>query len=327
MPTSVTIATFNVENLFVRYSFKGKKVKDAQGKTTYKPFTQKQLAAAVKDGFIIDKDVFNKTFEPVRKLTARALKAVKADIVGLQEVESMDTLKKFNSGYMGNKRFKYQIVFDGNDTRFIDVALLSNYHIDFARTHQFTRKGKSWVFPRDCLEAHINIKGKTLPVFINHFTSMMRGRSKSRYRREGQSNEMIAILKERFGNNYGDYDFVILGDLNDYMVAGDEAASGIRALLQSDQMVNVVDRLPAGDRWTHYYKGDKSYHQLDYILVSRSLATKAGNKQARPVIERRGQPLRVNQKNRPKVVEKFFPEVKGKLKASDHCPVGMTLKV
>jgi predicted extracellular nuclease len=327
MPTPVTIATFNLENLFIRYSFKGKKFKDTQGKTRYKPYTKKQLADAVKDGFIIDKAMFNRTFEPVRKLTAKALKGVKADIVGLQEVESLDTLKKFNSNFMGSKKFKYQIVLDGNDNRFIDVALLSNYPIDFVRTHQFTKRGNSKVFPRDCLEAHININGKRLPVFINHFTSMMRGRANSRPRRELQSNEVIAILKDRFGNNYGDCDFVVLGDLNDYMVAGDEAASGIRALLQSDQIVNVVDRLPTADRWTHFYKGDKSYNQLDYILVSNSLANKTGNKMTKPVIERRGQPLRVNQKNKPKVVHKFFPEVKGRLKASDHCPVAVTLKV
>ncbi len=327
MPTSVTIATFNVENLFIRYSFKGERIKDAQGKTKYKPYTEKQLVDAVKDGFIVDKKMFNRTLEPVRKLTAKALKGVAADIVGLQEVESLDTLKKFNSKFMGSKKFKYQIVVDGNDNRFIDVALLSNYPIDFVRTHQFTKKGKSKVFPRDCLEAHININGKRLPIFINHFTSMMRGRAKSRPRRELQSNEVIAILNDRFGNHYGDNDFVVLGDLNDYMAAGDEAASGIRALLQSDQMVNVVDRLPATDRWTHFYNGDKSYHQLDYILVSKSMATKAGNKMTKPVIERRGQPLRVNQKNKPKMVHKFFPEIKGSLKASDHCPVSITLKV
>lgn len=327
MPTTFTIATFNVENLFIRYRFKGKKVKDSQGKTAYQPFTETQLAKAVKDGFIVDKKVFSRTFKPVRKLTASALKAVKADIVGLQEVESMDTLKKFNSNFMGTKKFRYQMVLDGNDNRFIDVALLSNYPIDFVRTHQFTKKGSSKVFPRDCLEAHINIEGKMLPVFVNHFTSMMRGRSKSRYRRELQSNEMLNILKKRFGDNYGNHDFVILGDLNDYMVPGNEAASGIRTLLQSDQLVNVVDRLPAKDRWTHYYKGNKSYHQLDYVLVSNSMATKAGNKLTKPVIERRGQPLRVNQKNKPKVVDTFFPEVKGRLKASDHCPVAIKLKI
>ncbi len=327
MPTSVTIATFNVENLFVRYSFKGKKIKDPRGKTKYQPYTDKQLADAVKDGFIVDKKMFNRTLGPVRKLTARALKGVKADIVGLQEVESQDTLKKFNSNFMGSKKFKYQLVVDGNDNRFIDVALLSNYPIDFVRTHQFTKKGRSKVFPRDCLEVHINIKGKRLPIFINHFTSMMRGRATSRPRRELQSHEVIAILKDRFGHHYGDHDFVVLGDLNDYMVEGDEAASGIRALLQSDQMVNVVDRLPSADRWTHFYNGDKSYHQLDYILVSNSLAYKAGNKSTQPVIERRGQPLRVNQKNKPKMVHTFFPEIKGRLKASDHCPVGITLKV
>lgn len=50
---------------------------------------------------------------------------------------------------------------------FIDVALLSNYPIDFVRTHQFAKKGRSKVFPRDCLEVHIN---KTGPKWSTRFS-------------------------------------------------------------------------------------------------------------------------------------------------------------
>lgn len=325
MSETVTIATCNVENLFTRFHFKGKKVKESQGKITYRPYSAKELEAAVKDGFIIDKKVFKTTFKPVRNLTAKAIKAVKADIVGLQEVENLDTLKRFNSLYLKNKKFKYQIVIDGNDNRLIDVALLSNFPIDFVRTHQFRRKGRSKIFPRDCFEVHVDIKGHILPIFINHFTSMMRGRMRSRYRREIQSEEMVTILRERFGQNYGDHDFVVLGDLNDYMDEGEESLSGIRKLLQTNEMENVVNRLPLNERWTHYYKADKTYHQLDYILISRALAER--NPDVLPIIERRGQPKRVNQPNKPPRVKKFFPEVKRNFKASDHCPVAITLRL
>jgi len=327
MPSQVTIATFNAENLFARYNFKGKKTnqKDAKGRWVYRPYTPSELNKAVKDGFIQDKDLFKKSLKPIRTLTAKTIRAVKADIVGLQEIENLDTLKKFNREYLKSGKFKYQMVIDGNDNRYIDVGLLPNIPIDAIRTHQFVRKGRSKTFARDCLEAHFKIDGKPLAVFVNHFTSMMRGRANSKYRRVGQSKAVLQILKDRFGQNFGKENFVILGDLNDYMAAGKENESGIRALLASNQMENVVDRLAVADRWTHYYKGNKSYHQLDYLLVSSALSKK--NKNVLPVIERRGQPLRVNQKNKPPVVKKFFPGIKGNAKASDHCPVAITLQL
>ena len=327
MATPVTVATFNTENLFTRYNFRGEKTgKDEKGKTVYRPYTAKEFERAVKDGFILDPDVFKTTLKPVRKLTGRALRGVKAHVVGLQEVESLDTLKKFNRDYLTKStKFKYQVLIDGNDQRYIDVGLMSKLPIDFIRTHQFRKKKYTPIFARDCLEVHIKVGAKTLPIFVNHFTSMMRGRAKTRYRREGQSKEIIKILKERFGEDFGDHDFIILGDLNDYMEPDDTKSSGIRSLLLSDQMENVIDRLPEPERWTHYYKGDKSHRQLDYILLSRSLAEK--NAGVLPVIERRGQPKRVNRPGEPPRVKKFFKEVTGGKKASDHCPVAITLKV
>jgi len=249
MATEFTIATFNVENLFIRYNFRGKKVKIGN-KTTYKAYTAKELQQAVKDGFIRDPKIVTRNFEPIRKLTAKTLKAVKADIIGLQEVEGLDTLKTFNSRYL-NGKYKYKIVIDGNDPRFIDVGLLSKFPIDYVRSHQFERSGKSYVFSRDCLEVHFNIGGKPLVVFVNHLKSMMGGRGNTKKRRDLQSKNIIRILKERFGNNYGSRDFIILGDLNDYYDTAKPAESGIRRLLESNQMENVAERLPASDRWTH----------------------------------------------------------------------------
>ena len=60
MGTNVTVTTFNTENLFTRYNFRGKNTgkKDAGGKVIYRPFKAKELEKAVKDGFIIDPDLF-----------------------------------------------------------------------------------------------------------------------------------------------------------------------------------------------------------------------------------------------------------------------------
>jgi predicted extracellular nuclease len=140
-----------------------------------------------------------------------------------------------------------------------------------------------------------------------------------------QCRRLVELLKHRFGDSFGDADFVVVGDMNDYIEPGLEHESALRILSQTGEMENVLDRLPAAERWTHYYNGDGSYHQLDYIFISRSLAQK--NPSAVPRVERRGQPLRVNRPGQPPRVNGFFPEVQGDLKASDHCPVAITLVV
>lgn len=91
-------------------------------------------------------------------------------------------------------------------------------------------------------------------------------------------------------------------------------------------MVNIVDRLPEEERWTHFFKGRKqcqhppAYRQLDYLLLSKSLADANGNA---PYIERRGMPKRADRYKGPR-----FPGIGvDRPKASDHCPVVMELTV
>jgi hypothetical protein len=135
----LTIATFNCENLFVRFRFQ-KKLKE----TT--------VQNAVKNGFIIERKLFYTIFEKERTLTAQAINETGADIIALQEVENMDTLKKFQLHFLKNKYpFKYLI--DGNDPRLIDVAVLSKPNAAALRTHQFDKKGKSRIFSSDFVEA------------------------------------------------------------------------------------------------------------------------------------------------------------------------------
>lgn len=86
--------------------------------------------------------------------------------------------------------------------------------------------------------------------------------------------------------------------------------------------MNLVERLPAAQRWTHYYPKDATKHQLDYILCSPALA--ARNPNARPDIIRGGQAYRVPGTN----AIRRYPRVGfDRPKASDHCPVAVTLEV
>jgi endonuclease/exonuclease/phosphatase family metal-dependent hydrolase len=119
---------------------------------------------------------------------------------------------------------------------------------------------------------------------------------------------------------------VILGDMNDYRETDSQGSSGILQLVDWDQVENVVERLPADEQWTHYFKGRRGrtpvaegYHQLDYLLLSRSLAR--SNKETIPLIFREGLPTRATRYDG----RRFDGIGKDKPKASDHCPVAFDL--
>jgi endonuclease/exonuclease/phosphatase family metal-dependent hydrolase len=97
-------------------------------------------------------------------LIASAIKGCNADVLALQEIEAMDSLKKFSGQFLSASRFKYKCLIDANDPRFIDVAILSKYPFAYIRTHQFDRTldNRSYVFSRDCLEVGIELPSETV---------------------------------------------------------------------------------------------------------------------------------------------------------------------
>lgn|SRR5574341_348043 len=298
----LTIATFNCENLFIRFKF-GKKIK----KTT--------IDKAVQNGFIKDRKLFEFIFEKERDLTAKAIKDTKADIIGLQEVENLDTLKTFQSRFV--KIYPYQYLIDGNDPRFIDVGVLSKYEVKFLKTHQFDKSGKSKVFSRDCLELEFDFKGTPFVLFINHFKSMLGGREKTMARRKIQSETVVKIVKNKFGNNPGNENFVVMGDLNDFL-----PSAGLKPLVSQPWLENVVQtRLPAGEQWTHWYSSEKSVSQLDYLLLSKRLAD--NNSNSVPVVLRKGLAKNCTQYSGPR----YLGVGLDRPSASDHCPVAITLNI
>jgi endonuclease/exonuclease/phosphatase family metal-dependent hydrolase len=318
----VRVATFNVENLFARFRFERGVVP----------------ADAVRDGWSADQTRFSLMDAQAKAVTAQALLALDADVVALQEVEGLDTLKRFREQFLGGRlAYPHAAVLDGNDPRLIDVALLSRHPIVHLRSwqHLWDEREDAPVFTRDCLEADVEVPGHgRLTLFVNHFKSMQapqggdpaRGRALTRPRREGQARAVRAIVEERFGSSPGEHPFVVLGDLNDYPEADEQGPSALLPLLEWDGAVeNVLARLPEGERWTHHWKGDAragrpdGYRQLDYLLVSRLLASRSP---ALPLLERRGLPLRARGYAGPRFpgVGRDFP------KASDHCALAFDLE-
>jgi predicted extracellular nuclease len=316
---TVKVATFNVENLFARFQFQ-KNIKD--------------LSTIIQNGWTVNQTFFGVYNEKEKRITAEAIRALDADIVGLQEVENLDTLRKFRTEYLGGRKaYPYAVVIDGNDPRRIDVAVLSRYPIGNMQSHSdlWSSELGYYIFSRDCLVVDVELPGgPTLTLFVNHLKSMYdpgdpdHGRQNTRRKREIQAQKVREIVTARFGPAAGEHPFIILGDFNDYLESDAQGEPGIDSLVRWDQVVNVVDRLPAEERWTHYFKGrgaaaPASYHQLDYLLLSRCLADRNGEP---PYIERRGLPRRAKLYSG----ERFEGVGQNSPKASDHCPVVMELQ-
>ena len=252
-----------------------------------------------------------------------AIRELGADVLALQEVESVDTLKHFRAGALGGRKaYPYVAGIDGNDPRLIDVAVLSKLPITHVRSHQHLldpETRSSTLFSRDCLEVDVALpEGGSLTLFVNHFKSMLGGREETRPKRERQARAVKEIVTERCGADAGEHPFAILGDFNDYLEDDEQGMTGIAELVRWEELENVVRRLPEEERWTHFWPRGRAYHQLDYLLLSRTLADATPSS---PEIMRKGMPLRAERYEG----ERFVGVGRDNPKASDHCPVVIEL--
>lgn len=205
------------------------------------------------------------------------------------------------------------------------------------------------IFRRDCLEIDVTVGGTPLTIYAVHFKSMgaqrndMPGRDATMPIRMAEAKATRRIIEERFGKDFvKDKRWMICGDFNDYReklaIAGNdvegysftptpEQTSCLNVLLADGFAVNVVERRPQLDRWTLYHtRGPNERHlcQLDYILLSPALAN--GNAKAVPDIIRRGQPWRTLFPPGQEV-ERYPRAGWDRPKASDHCPVAISLDI
>jgi endonuclease/exonuclease/phosphatase family metal-dependent hydrolase len=268
--------------------------------------------------------VFSALSMDEKAITGAAVRELDADVVCMQEVENVDTLKHFRARSLGGRAaYPYVAGIDGNDPRLIDVAVLSRVPIVHVRSYQHILdpdQANQQVFSRDCLEVGIEwpTAGEVLTIFVQHFKSMMGGRQQTSGKRRRQAHAVREIVEDRLGASAGDEPFIICGDFNDYMETDDQGEPAVGELVEWDQVENVVERRPADDQWTHYYDARDEYKQLDYLRLSRSLAEA---NPGTPEIMRKGMPLRATRYTG----ERFNGVGLHNPKASDHCPVVMAL--
>jgi len=152
--------------------------------------------------------------------TARVLRDVRADIVGVIEAESRFALKRFaDAGVVadGRPRYPHVMVVDGNDERGIDVGVLSaaGFPLVGQRSHVDDVDHVGRIFSRDCAEYHFRSPGGVrVAVLVNHFKSKgYGGKVASDVIRRRQAARVAEIYRGLVAE--GIAHVAVVGDLND----------------------------------------------------------------------------------------------------------------
>ncbi|MGL4494688.1 MAG: endonuclease/exonuclease/phosphatase family protein [Beijerinckiaceae bacterium] len=360
------VATFNVENLLSRQRFGPVDRPDAAPALALFGFDNQPIREAVERSLSVALE------DDKRQMTALAIAESRADILCLQEVDNLGVLEAFFANYVhrvADFRYGHFHLIRGNDGRGIDVAFCcrrdllardrlrfrshressyADFHVHDIALDRLGVNAHDPVFKRDCLEMTLDLDGHDLSIFVLHLKSMNNGRDDGRMQtaplRRAEVRAVKSLVRDRFGADWRHANWVIAGDLNDYVetigrhgVVTQAEAGAVHELL-NDFAWNPVETLPQHERWTHFHKRwqdrerrlIEEHVQLDYVLLSPAL------KQAFEKVEiiRGGQPYRVpldpREDNRSiahlSAAGRRYPRIGwDRPKASDHCPVVVTL--
>ncbi len=249
----VRIATFNIENLMARFDFSGfrnpakadrvTRLFEVENEAMYQRLEEARVLASTDD---------------TRQMSALAIVQADADVICLQEVDSLEALKAFEEAYlyrMIGEGYRQKVLIEGNDSRGIDVALMlrdrtragetielvdvrSHAAVTFRELDLFnaalaqTEKADDRIFRRDCLEVDLRIGSRPLTLYVGHLKSMNTprngtdGRIATMALRAAETSAFRKIIERRFGmEKLGEASFAICGDMNDYqeriVISGD----------------------------------------------------------------------------------------------------------
>jgi endonuclease/exonuclease/phosphatase family metal-dependent hydrolase len=220
--------------------------------------------------------------EPVDELamrhTARVIKDVDAEILGVIEAENRISLNRF-SGQMlqlvGGTPYAQVMLIDGNDDRGIDVAMLTKagFEIGTVRSHVDDSDGQGLIFSRDCPEFSITIPtGEKVVVLVNHLKSKgFGGQAGSNAKRKRQAKRTAEIYARLVAE--GHTKVAVVGDFNDTP----DSAPLAPLLAQTDlRDVSEHSTFASDGRPGTFGNGTKG-NKIDYILLSPALFGRVTN--------------------------------------------------
>ncbi|MFE4576221.1 endonuclease/exonuclease/phosphatase family protein [Streptomyces chartreusis] len=296
----VAVGTFNLNNLFSRFNFRAEisavhPVDDEERLTSSYVFDDpKRVRIRTYKGKLV------KGIDPEeQKVLARRIGEMDLDVLAVQEVEDIDTLRFFVAQHLGGA-YLYLSLIEGNDPRLIDVAVLSKFPVGAVTSWQHAVHpdvpGKR-VFSRDLLEVQVldprDPEKHLLTVFNNHLKSQFvdratdpeEGKRLADELRTRQADTIVRIVGER---TRLDGRYIVLGDMND-----SPDAPTLAKLAERTDELSLTEALahpeetrepkpdnpppPASGAWTHRFKESgqpAKYELFDQIWLSKSLTAR-----------------------------------------------------
>ncbi|MGW9594276.1 endonuclease/exonuclease/phosphatase family protein [Streptomyces chartreusis] len=296
----VAVGTFNLNNLFSRFNFRAEisavhPVDDEERLTSSYVFDDpKRVRIRTYKGKLV------KGIDPEeQKVLARRISEMDLDVLAVQEVEDIDTLRFFVAQHLGGA-YPHLSLIEGNDPRLIDVAVLSKFPVGAVTSWQHAVHpdvpGKR-VFSRDLLEVQVldprDPDKHLLTVFNNHLKSQFvdratdpeEGKLLADELRTRQTDTIVRIVGER---TRPDGRYIVLGDMND-----SPDAPTLAKLAERTDELSLTEALahpeetrepkpdnpppPASGAWTHRFKESgqpAKYELFDQIWLSKSLTTR-----------------------------------------------------
>ena len=209
------------------------------------------------------------TDETSTRMTARVIKEVDADIIGIVEAEDRPSLVRFNKELLGGLNQHVMLV-DGNDERGIDVGILTGdgFEIESIRSNVDTEDSTGIVFSRDCPQYEVRTpSGTVIHVLVNHFKSKSGGGDTKRQR---QATQVRLIVNDLVAQGQH---VIVLGDLNEGPAAPGSQAVNLASLFDNNSPLVDCYSLAAfqlGNRPGTFDSCGLS-NRFDYILLSQSL--------------------------------------------------------
>jgi endonuclease/exonuclease/phosphatase family metal-dependent hydrolase len=223
----ITVGKFNLNNLFSRFDFSAD-VSTASA-SDVKVEERTQFSFDDPSGFALrtyqGRLVRGKS-DAERKLTANRIKRMDLDVLAVQEVEDIDTLRHFVRDDLGGL-YRYVVLIEGNDPRLIDVGVLSKLPLGGVTSWQYTPdplNPDEPVFSRDLLQVDVmsaDRRRRLFTVFNNHLKSHFVAfnardpeaeQQRANERRQRQCRAAAAIIAAQTRPN-GRY--IVVGDMND----------------------------------------------------------------------------------------------------------------
>ncbi len=237
----ITVATFNVENLYDAWD----------------------------DPYSNDESTPVKSRADLEKL-ARVIRDIDADVLSVDEVENRGILEDFNRIFL--KDMGYTVVlFEGNDVRGIDVALLTRLPVGPVTSYRHLRfqtdAGEPQHFRRDLLRVRLDPPGAApMDVFLVHLKSKEGADDTGLPIRMAEAKTARGILDEILARD-PNARFVVCGDFNDL-----PDSEPLRIFLGAGPTAlrSFHEELPADQRVT--YNKEPYRSMIDFILCSPAMA-------------------------------------------------------